>query len=87
MDAPLESLGSARAGYNIAGVSFTAEELANEITVRLPNFVCSYEPDIRQKYADSWPSMIDDSQAQNDWGWEPQFGLEQLVEEMLENLS
>jgi hypothetical protein len=31
--------------------------------------------------------MIDDTQAQNDWDWKPLFGLEQLVEEMLENLS
>ena len=87
MDAPIESLGSARAGYNIAGVSFTAEELSNAIVAKIPNFVCGYEPDIRQKYADSWPSMIDDTQAQNDWDWKPLFGLEQLVEEMLENLS
>ena len=87
METPIESLGSARAGYNIAGVSFTAEELSNAIAARIPNFVCGFEPDIRQKYADSWPSMIDDTQAQNDWGWKPQFGLNQLVDEMLANLQ
>ena len=30
----------------------------------------SYNPDFRQEIADSWPSSIDDTHAQNDWGWE-----------------
>ncbi|MDP6742594.1 MAG: NAD-dependent epimerase/dehydratase family protein [Candidatus Thalassarchaeaceae archaeon] len=87
MDAPIESLGTARAGYNIAGISFTAEELSNAIVAKIPNFVCGFEPDIRQKYADSWPESIDDSFAQNEWGWSPKYNLQQLVEEMLKNLS
>lgn len=87
MDAPIDSLSSARAGYNIAGLSFTAEELSDAIAKRIPNFVCDYEPDIRQKYADSWPDSIDDSFARDDWGWSPKYNLEQLVEEMLKNLS
>ncbi|MBO58460.1 MAG: hypothetical protein CMA77_05645 [Euryarchaeota archaeon] len=87
MDAPIDSLSSARAGYNIAGLSFTAEELSEEIAMRIPNFICNFEPDIRQKYADSWPESIDDSFAQKEWNWSPKYNLQQLVEEMLKNLS
>ena len=87
MDAPIDSLSSARAGYNIAGLSFTAEELSEEIAMRIPNFICNFEPDIRQKYADSWQESIDDSFAQKEWNWSPKYNLQQLVEEMLKNLS
>lgn len=87
MDAPLDSLSSAKAGYNIAGLSFTAEELSEEITKNIPNFICDYQPDIRQKYADSWPESIDDSFSRDEWGWRSKYNLQQLVEEMLENLS
>ena len=86
MATPVESLTDARAGYNIAGCSFTAEELADAIKSRVDNFECTFTPDIRQEYADSWPDSVDDSEAKNDWAWEAQYGLENLVDEMLANL-
>tara|TARA_B100000900_G_scaffold414853_1_gene442750 strand:+ start:2828 stop:3787 length:960 start_codon:yes stop_codon:yes gene_type:complete len=87
MNAPIDSLGSARCGYNISGLSFTPEELVSEINEKLPNFICEYAPDIRQKYADSWPESIDDEVAKNDWKWESRFSLEAIVNEMISNLK
>ena len=87
MDVPSKSLGQARTGYNISGISFTAEELANSISKRIPDFVCNFVPDIRQQYADSWPNSIDDSDARKEWNWSPKYDLDQLVDEMLSNLS
>ena len=86
MDAPDDSLGDARSGYDLAGCSFTAGELADAIAAQVPGFVCEFAPDVRQKYADSWPDDVDDSPAQEDWGWQPRFGLEDLVAEMVNNL-
>lgn len=40
--------------FNFAGVSFSCEELAAEITKRIPEFKINYKPDFRQKIADSW---------------------------------
>jgi hypothetical protein len=49
----------------------------------LPKFKVSYEPDTRQAIADSWPHSIDDGVATSDWGWKFQFGLSEMVEDML----
>jgi nucleoside-diphosphate-sugar epimerase len=87
MNQPIESLTSARCGYNISGLSFTAEELSSEIAKHIPGFICNYEPDVRQNYADSWPDSVDDEVARNDWQWEPEFQLETLVKDMIKNLT
>ena len=87
MDASLDSISEARGGYNISGCSFSVSELVAEISKGINQFECSYSPDIRQEYADSWPDSVDDSEARNDWGWKAEFGLEQLVKEMLTNLA
>ncbi|GIT10908.1 MAG: hypothetical protein CM1200mP32_04010 [Methanobacteriota archaeon] len=55
MDASVESIGPARGGYNVSGVSFTAGELADAISERVDGFTCEFKPDERQQYADSWP--------------------------------
>lgn len=86
MDAPADRI-KVRTSYNLAGLSFSAEELATAIKKRIPDFECTYEPDFRQKIADSWPESIDDSRAQTDWGWKPRFDLDALVDTMLAELS
>jgi hypothetical protein len=60
--------------------------LANEISKKIP-FSINYDPDFRQAIADSWPSLIDDSAAQKDWNWQLEYGLEKMVEIMLENVN
>lgn len=76
-----------RSSYNIAAVSFSAAELAAEIQQYLPDFTCRYAPDFRQAIADSWPSVIDDSQARQDWGWHHCYDLPAIVADMLVRLS
>ncbi|MDJ0592127.1 MAG: NAD-dependent epimerase/dehydratase family protein [Pleurocapsa sp. MO_226.B13] len=73
--------------YNIAAVSFSAAELVAEIQKHLPNFTCDYQPDFRQAIADSWPSIIDDTQARIDWDWQHSYDLAAIVADMLEHLS
>jgi nucleoside-diphosphate-sugar epimerase len=86
MDAPSDSV-KVRTSYNLAGCSFTPEEIANAIQKHIPEFVISYTPDFRQAIADSWPNSIDDSVARTDWGWNSQFDLTKLVRVMLENVK
>ncbi|MFT4770243.1 MAG: nucleoside-diphosphate-sugar epimerase [Cryomorphaceae bacterium] len=85
MDTPEENI-SLRTSYNISGVSFTPKTLAEAIRKEIPDFTVSYHPDYRDLIAESWPSTLDDSLARKDWGWKPDFGLEDLVNDMLVNL-
>jgi nucleoside-diphosphate-sugar epimerase len=73
--------------YNVAGMSFSAGELAAEIKKHIPNFKCDYRPDFRQKIADSWPMSIDDGVARKDWGWKPTYNLAAMTRDMIEKLS
>jgi nucleoside-diphosphate-sugar epimerase len=74
-------------GYNVAGMSFSAGELAAEIKKYIPGFRCDYKPDFRQRIADSWPMSIDDSVARKEWGWKPRYDLAAMTKDMIEKLS
>lgn len=76
-----------RSSYNIAATSFTPKELTSAIQELLPEFTIRYEPDFRQKIADSWPESIDDSTATNDWNWSSAFDMKAIVSEMITNLK
>ena len=87
MEVPSEKLGGARGGYNVSGCSFTAGELVASIRRHMPEFTCTFEPDIRQKYADSWPNDIEDDVARDEWGWVPEFDLDGMVDAMFAGLQ
>lgn len=86
MQAPEEKV-KLRGGYNIAGTSFTPEEVAATIKTHYPDFSIQYEPDFRQDIASSWPESISDKAAREDWGWKPKFGLKEMTEDMLHQLK
>jgi nucleoside-diphosphate-sugar epimerase len=87
MDAPADTL-SIRSAYNLAGISFTPAQLADEIKKVLPGFEMSYSnSDPRQAIADSWPKSIDDSYAQKDWDWALEYDLTAITNDMLTNLK
>lgn len=76
-----------RNAFNIAAFSFTPEELAAEIRRHLPDFRIDYEVDpMRQAIADSWPESLDDAAAQAEWGWQAEYDLPTMVEDMLVRL-
>jgi nucleoside-diphosphate-sugar epimerase len=85
MDANPEDI-KIRSSYNLAAMSFSPEEIAEEIKKIVPEFRISYSADFRQNIADSWPRSIDDTRAREDWGWKHQFDLEKMSESMLNSL-
>jgi len=76
-----------RSSYNIAAISFTPKQIAEEIKKQVESFEITYNPDFRQKIADSWPDSVDDSAARKDWGWQHTFYLEKMTSEILTGLS
>lgn len=86
MEAPKENI-HVRSSYNLAGISFTPKELAEKIKEHIPEFEIDYAPDFRQAIADSWPSSIDDSQAQKNWNWKAKYDLDEMVKIMLKGVK
>ncbi len=76
------------ADFNVGSMSFTPAQLADAIRKRVPDFTIDYEVDpVRQAIADSWPDSLDDSVAMEEWGWEPEYDLDSMVDDMLKNLG
>ena len=74
--------------YNLAAISFTPKQLANEIRKHIPNFEITYKYDpIRQPIADSWPQSLDDSVARDEWGWKHTYDLERMTKDMIDVLT
>ena len=84
MDAPLFDTYVA---YNVAAVSFNPRELAAEIQKIRADFSITYNPDFRQRIADTWPQTINDSLARKEWNWKHEFETVDIVKVMLENLD
>lgn len=85
-EAPISKL-KHHCDYNVAAVSFSPAQLADEIKKHIPDFKIEYKPDFRQAIADSWPRSIDDSAARKEWGWKPEYDLEKMTKDMIEELS
>lgn len=85
MIAPNEVL--KRRVYNVTAMSFTPEELFQEIKKHIPDAQITYKPDGRQLIADSWPQVFDDSEARQDWNWRNDYGVEKLVEFMIKDVK
>jgi len=86
MQAPADEI-KIRSSYNLSAMSFTPKEVAEEIKKHYPSFTIDYDPDFRQKIADSWPASIDDTSAREDWGWKNDYDLENMTVEMFKNLK
>ena len=86
MHAPAENI-KIRGSYNLAGISFTPEQIAAEIKRHIPDFTITYKTDFRQDIANSWPQSIIEDEARNDWKWSAKYNLSSLVDNMLSNLA
>ena len=85
-EAPAEQV-KVRNSYNLAGISFDPVTIAASIAGHIEGFEMDCEPDFRENIAASWPASIDDSAAQADWNWTPEYDLEAMTAAMLGNLK
>lgn len=53
----------------------------------IPGFKVQYEPDFRQKIADSWPKSIDDKDSFNDWGLSYKISVDTLAKKIMEGID
>ncbi len=86
IDAPAERL--SRRVYNIQSFSATAYQIAEAIRRQLPGVEFEFAPEADVvKLVESWPKKLDDSAARRDWGWQPQYDLDQMAAHFIRELS
>ena len=74
-----------RNSFNVTSMSFTPEQLFTAIKKRVPSFTWDYKVDpVKAQISASWPDCLDDSCAREEWGWNPQWGLDEMIDDMLE---
>lgn len=76
-----------RSSYNVAAMSFSPDMISRSIQKILPGFTITYTPDFRQQIAATWPQSIDDSVAQAQWDWKPDYDLDAMTKDMLAHVS
>jgi nucleoside-diphosphate-sugar epimerase len=77
-----------RNAFNVTAMSFDPEIIFQAIKKRIPEFVMDYNVDpIRQGIAESWPNKMDDTAARQEWGWNPEWNLESMTDDMLKVIA
>lgn len=77
-----------RNSFNIASMSFEPNTIYQNIRKYLPGFEMEYQVDpLRQAIAESWPNLLDDTCAREEWGWKPEYDLDAMTQDMLAKLK
>ena len=75
-------------GFNVAAMSFDPETIYNEIRKHIPEFEMTYDVDpLKESIAESWPDLMDDTCAREEWGWKHEYDLPRMTADMLEKLK
>jgi len=73
-----------RNSFNVTAMSFAPEMLFNEIKKRIPEAIFDYNVNpVKAEIASSWPDSMDDSCARDEWGWNPKWGLQEMIDDMI----
>ena len=86
-EAPVEDIKTVN--YLLAGVTpiATAGELADLVRAKVPGAQVDFKPDLElQKILDKLLLPLDDSNAQKEWGWKPEYDQERIVDDFLQEL-
>lgn len=77
-----------RNGYNVTAMSFSPDILFAKIRERIPTLEVEYCIDsVKDSISSGWPNSLDDSCARAQWGWNPKWGLDAMVDDMIAVLS
>ena len=86
--APVENIKAVN--YVLTGITPTpsAGDLADVVRAKIPGAQIKFEPDPElQPILDDISKRVDDTKAQQEWGWKPEYDLEQSVDEFLKELA
>jgi threonine 3-dehydrogenase len=70
--------------YNITAFSLSAGELRARVLAAFPQAEITFARDgKRAAIIDTWPADVDDSLANRDWGWRPEYDVDRTFDEYL----
>lgn len=70
--------------YNVTSFSLSAEAFAEIVKSNFPDAEISFKSSAgRQGIVDTWAGDIDDSTARSDWGWSPEYSLDNAFKDYL----
>ncbi len=73
--------------YNIHGFSLSAGDLAEMVKKHIPKAQISFQPDpAMMDIIRGWP-ILDDSRARQEWGWQPEYLLEESVKDFISEVQ
>ncbi len=73
-----------RNSFNVTAMSFSPKELFAAISKRFPHAKFSYQVDpVKDKISASWPDNLDDNCARDEWGWNPLWGMDKMIDDMI----
>lgn len=76
-----------RNGYNVTAMSFSPEMLFEKIKQRIPSFEWEYQIDpMKDSISEGWPDSLDDSCARQEWDWNPKWGVDAMIDDMIKVL-
>ncbi len=77
-----------RNAFNVTAFQLAPAQLAEVIRRHVSGFEIKYDVDpVRQAIAESWPDRIDDTAARAEWGWAPEYDIEAMTVDMLNNVA
>ena len=86
--APVENIKAVN--YVLTGITPTpsAGDLADMVRAKIPGAQITFEPDpVLQPILEGISKRVDDTKAQQEWGWKPEYDLERSVVVFLEELA
>lgn len=73
--------------YNIGGISPTAGQIATSVRKHIKNVNLEFCPDkSMQEIVDSWPEVLDETRAREEWGWTVKYNLDHMVEDFVKEV-
>lgn len=70
--------------YNVTSFSLTAGGIREIVLKTFPEAQILFRPDEkRQGIVDTWPAELNDAAARQDWGWSPEYDVDQAFNEYL----
>jgi nucleoside-diphosphate-sugar epimerase len=73
--------------YLIVGTNPSAGELADMVRARIPDAQIDFQPsEMMQPLLDRLTMRYDDNRAREEWGWQPHYSQEEMVDDFLQEM-